>query len=155
MVFGLMRALSGSTRTTTLDPNKVEVVTSDVTHFWRAFDDSAKVSTERRVDVYRREYFDLASQGLKDYTSFRHVTAETLAVHVEQNRDTYHDDSSVCQRRGEAEAGDPSGFSQAQSALSRRDVPCPRVFRGRTAEGRRNELRQRHHFGGGHVRHAA
>jgi hypothetical protein len=44
MVFGLVHALSGSA-TTTLDPNKVEVVTSDVAHFWRAFDDSARVPT--------------------------------------------------------------------------------------------------------------
>ena len=89
IVFGLIRALNGSTTTTTLDPNEAEVVTTDVAHFWRAFDESAKVSTERRVDVYRREYFDLASQGLKDYAAFRHVTAETLAAHVEQNRDYY------------------------------------------------------------------
>jgi len=75
--------------TNTPDPNQVEVVTVDVVHFWRAFDESAKVPTERRVDVYRREYFDLASEGLKDYAVFRHVTAETLAAHVEQNRDAY------------------------------------------------------------------
>jgi hypothetical protein len=88
MVFGLVHALSGSA-TTTLDPKKAEVVTTDITHFWQAFDESAKVSTERQPDVYRREYFDLASQGLKDYTAFRRVTAETLAAHVEQNRDAY------------------------------------------------------------------
>jgi hypothetical protein len=89
MVFGLVRVLSGSTTTMTLDPNRAEVVTADVAHFWRAFDESAKVPTERRVDVYRREYFDLASQGLKDYAAFRRVTAETLAAHVEQNRGAY------------------------------------------------------------------
>jgi hypothetical protein len=89
MVFGLVHTLCGSTSTTTLDPNKAEVVTADVVHFWRAFDESGKVPTERRGDVYRREYFDLGSQGLKDYAAFRRVTAETLAAHVEQNRDAY------------------------------------------------------------------
>jgi hypothetical protein len=89
IIFGLIRALNGSTTTTTLDPNRAEVVTTDVAHFWQAFDESAKVSTERRDDVYRCEYFNLASQGLKDYAEFRHVTAETLAAHVEQNRDYY------------------------------------------------------------------
>lgn len=89
MVFGLVPAIDASIMTKTPDPNQVEVVTVDVVHFWRAFDESAKVPTERRVDVYRREYFDLASEGLKDYAVFRHVTAETLAAHVEQNRDAY------------------------------------------------------------------
>lgn len=80
-------ALSGST--TTSEPNKVEVATSDVAHFWQAFDDACKVPVRDRVGVYRREYFDLGSQGLKDYAAFRHLTPETLAGHVEQNRPYY------------------------------------------------------------------
>ncbi len=65
------------------------MVTSDVEHFWRAFDDAARVPMAERALIYRKEYFDLASQGLKDYAAFRHVTADTLAAHVEQSRDSY------------------------------------------------------------------
>jgi hypothetical protein len=73
----------------TTDPNKVEIVTADVDHFWRAFDDAAKAPMAQRAGIYRKEYFDLASQGLKDYATFRHVTPESLAQHVEPNREDY------------------------------------------------------------------
>lgn len=81
-------ALSGFI-TTTSDPDKVEVATSDVAHFWQAFDDASKLPTAERAGIYRKEYFDRASQGLKDYAAFRHVTPESLAEHVEQNRAYY------------------------------------------------------------------
>jgi hypothetical protein len=81
-------ALSGFI-TTISDPDKVEVVTSDVAHFWQAFDDASKLPMAERAGIYRKEYFDRASQGLKDYAAFRHVTPETLAEHVEQNRAYY------------------------------------------------------------------
>ncbi len=86
-LFGLLQV--SSSPATTLDPSKAEVVTSDVKHFWRAFDDAARVPMAERALIYRKEYFDLASQGLKDYAAFRHVTADTLAAHVEQSRDSY------------------------------------------------------------------
>src|SRR5690348_17765754 len=34
--------------TTTTDPDKAEVVTSDVAHFWQAFDDAAKLPAAQR-----------------------------------------------------------------------------------------------------------
>jgi hypothetical protein len=42
-----------------------------------------------RAGVYAREYFDRASQGLKDYAAARHVTPASMATYVEQNRDYY------------------------------------------------------------------
>jgi hypothetical protein len=88
MVVAVARASNASV-TTTPDPNKAEVITADVAHFWRAFDESAKVPPEQRVRIYRAEYFDRASQGLKDYVAFRRMTPESLTAYVEQNRDTY------------------------------------------------------------------
>jgi len=89
----LMLAVTGTcaaeTTVTTDDPAQAEIVTSDVDHFWRAFDDAANQPLAARVDVYTQEYFDQASQGLKDYAAARHVTAATLAAYVEQNRDYY------------------------------------------------------------------
>ncbi len=81
-------ALSGFIATTS-DPNKVEVATSDVAHFYQAFDDASKLPMAEQAGIYRKEYFDHGSQGLKDYAAFRHVTPETLAEHVEQNRAYY------------------------------------------------------------------
>ena len=81
-------ALCGFTTTTT-DPAKAEVVTNDVAHFWQAFDDAAKVPDAKRVEIYRKKYFDRASQGLKDFDAQRHVTPESLAAHVEQHRAEY------------------------------------------------------------------
>lgn len=85
---GLMLLLCGFTTTTT-DPGKAEVVTTDVAHFWQAFDDAAKVPAAQRVEIYRREYFDRASQGLEDFDKQRRVTPDSLAAHVEQHRAEY------------------------------------------------------------------
>lgn len=75
--------------TTTIDPHKAEIVTTDVAHFWQAFDDAAKLPVVQRAEIYRKEYFDRASQGLKDFDAQRHVTPELLAAHVEQHRTEY------------------------------------------------------------------
>lgn len=75
--------------TTTLDPNRVEVVTTDVGHFWQAFDDAAKVPMAQRAGVYAKEYFAVGTQGLKDFIAFRKLTPENLAQHVEEQRAYY------------------------------------------------------------------
>lgn len=80
--------LSGFT-VTTQDPEQAEIITSDVEHFWQAFDDAAKVPAEQQAEVYAREYFDPGSQGFKDFIAFRKVTPASFAAHVEQNRDYY------------------------------------------------------------------
>src|SRR5580698_4012894 len=85
---GAVLALCGFT-TTTLDPDKAEIVTSDVDHFWQAFDDAAKVPLAQRADVYTKEYFDQGSQGFKDYVSLRPFTPEKFTEHVEQDRAYY------------------------------------------------------------------
>jgi hypothetical protein len=74
---------------TTGDPNNAQIVATDVDHFWQAFDDAAKAPSAQRTGIYRKKYFDVASRGLEDYATFRHVTAESLGGHVEENRDDY------------------------------------------------------------------
>jgi hypothetical protein len=74
---------------TTLEPDQAEVVTTDIEHFWKAFDDAAKLPAAQREAIYAEEYVDLASQGLKDFMGFRHLDAAKLSLHVEQNRDYY------------------------------------------------------------------
>lgn len=75
--------------TTTTDPDKADVITADVAHFWQAFDDAAKAPPAHRLEIYRREYFDRASQGLENFDNQRHVTPESFTTHVEQHRAEY------------------------------------------------------------------
>jgi hypothetical protein len=84
----LATALSGFTAITR-DPGHAEIVTADVTRFWRAFDDAAKVPMAERLSVYRQEYLAPATQGLKDFMAYRHVTAASLTQHVEAGRTYY------------------------------------------------------------------
>jgi hypothetical protein len=48
------------------DPLKAKLVTSDITNFWRAYDQVAK-DTAHAAAIYQRQYFDRGSVGLQDY----------------------------------------------------------------------------------------
>lgn len=48
------------------DPRQAQLVTSDITRFWRAYDLAAKDPTHAEA-IYQREYFDKGSPGLQDY----------------------------------------------------------------------------------------
>ena len=74
---------------TTQDPDQAEIVTTDVDHFWHAFDDAAKVPMEQRTAIYAREYFDVGSQGLKDFIPDRLKSPEVLSAYVESHRVFY------------------------------------------------------------------
>lgn len=82
-------AHAADTTITTTDPAQAEIVTSDVEHFWQAFDDAAKLPSPQREAIYQKEYFDRGSQGLKDYVSLRPFTVEKFTEHVEQSRAYY------------------------------------------------------------------
>jgi hypothetical protein len=90
VLISISLALCGFTAiTSTPDPDQAEIVTTDVDHFWKAFDDAAKVPAAQREATYQEEYLDLASQGLKDFLPFRHLDAAKLAQHVEARRADY------------------------------------------------------------------
>lgn len=48
------------------DPQQAKLVTSDITHFWQAYDQAAK-DTAHAEAIYQRAYFDKGSVGLQDY----------------------------------------------------------------------------------------
>jgi hypothetical protein len=85
---GLAPVLCGFT-STTLNPEQAEVVTSDVEHFWQAFDDAAKVPLPERAGVYAREYLELGSEGLREFSKRRIGSPEVFTQHVEENRAYY------------------------------------------------------------------
>lgn len=57
------------------DPEKAKLITTDVDHFWSAYD---LARPEDKLDVFERAYFDKASPGLKDFMQARDLSPCTL-----------------------------------------------------------------------------
>lgn len=91
-------SFADTTTTTTQDPDQAQIVTSDVDHFWQAFDDAAKVPPEQRTAIYAKEYFDVGSQGLKDFIPDRLKSPEVLSAYVESRRAFYEKARLLIQR---------------------------------------------------------
>jgi hypothetical protein len=53
-------------KTWTSDPSKAKLITSDIDHFWEAYD-LAKNDTANRLSIYRQHYVDRGTPGLQDY----------------------------------------------------------------------------------------
>jgi hypothetical protein len=69
-----------SDRLSSSDPNAVKIVTSDIPHFWRAFDDATLNKTnEQRAAIFNQEYFIPGSDGLKGFIGERLQSPEHLA----------------------------------------------------------------------------
>ncbi|MBG8554305.1 gliding motility protein GldB-related protein [Hymenobacter guriensis] len=51
-------------------PEDVKLVTTDISHFWQAYD-RAQRDTAHAAQIYQKYYFDKASVGLQDYYSSR------------------------------------------------------------------------------------
>ncbi|TGE09814.1 TPR end-of-group domain-containing protein [Hymenobacter fodinae] len=51
-------------------PQDVKLVTTDIDHFWQAYA-AAQHDTAQARAIFRREYFDKGSQGLKDYYNLK------------------------------------------------------------------------------------
>ncbi len=62
-------------KTENRDPEKAKLITTDVDHFWRAYD---LARPEDKLDVFDREYFETASAGLKDFMQARDLNPCTL-----------------------------------------------------------------------------
>ncbi len=64
------------------DPDAARLITSDIPRFWRAFDRALLSNGDDLSDIFQREYLDLGSPGLRDFTRFRIHTARALAQEV-------------------------------------------------------------------------
>jgi hypothetical protein len=74
-----LAAACGGDRITRPDPDRVEIVTSDIAHFWAAYDAGGKNGT---IAPFQGEYLDRASPGLRDFAAKKGVTASSLAQMV-------------------------------------------------------------------------
>jgi hypothetical protein len=61
------------------DPAQASFVTTDIGHFWAAYDAGGSNGTS---GPFQTEYLDRASQGLKDFIGLRSLTAASLAQMV-------------------------------------------------------------------------
>ena len=68
-----------SPATGTTDPAQAVFVTSDIEHFWKAYDDGG---ASGETAPFQSEYLDRASPGLRDFIASRKVTAASLALMV-------------------------------------------------------------------------
>jgi len=61
------------------DPERAVFVTSDIEHFWTAYDAGGSTGA---TTPFQTEYLDRASLGLRDFIAARNVTAASLAAMV-------------------------------------------------------------------------
>ena len=61
------------------DPATAEIVTSDLVHFWSAYDAGGKDGSS---SAFQSKYLDVASDGLKDFVRVRSLTASSLVAMV-------------------------------------------------------------------------
>lgn len=67
------------------DPDAAELITSDIPNFWRAYD---QMTPENDLFVFKREYLDRGSAGLKDFSKARFTVCDLVNA-VESNRAFY------------------------------------------------------------------
>src|SRR5689334_267172 len=61
------------------DPAAAQIVTSDLVHFWAAYDAGGKTGSTAE---FQSRYLDVASSGLRDFIQSRSLTASSLAQMV-------------------------------------------------------------------------
>lgn len=73
-------------KTLNTDPDKVQIISSDIDLFWKAYD---KAKPENSLYVYRDEYIRKGSIGLKDFTEYR-IGSSCELVDVLEARPKYY-----------------------------------------------------------------
>jgi len=63
------------------DPGKAEFITSDINRFWNAYDKAYR-DTAHFGEIFKREYFDKASDGMNDYMGFKVSSIEYFVSHI-------------------------------------------------------------------------
>ena len=63
------------------DPAKARFVTTDIPHFWTAWD-KAYQDTSHFSEIFKTEYFDKASRGMDDYMALKVESIDAFVAHV-------------------------------------------------------------------------
>ncbi len=101
------------------DPEKAKLITTDVGHFWRAY---ALARPNDKLDVFDREYFNVASAGLKDFMQARDLNPCTLWDAI-QKRPKYYAQLRASTGKLEAQA---RAIRQVFARL--KDIYPPAIF---------------------------
>jgi hypothetical protein len=60
----------GNLSTSTSDPRKARLITTDIMNFWNAYD-LAQKDTAHRSEIYKKYYLDIGTDGLQDYFAYK------------------------------------------------------------------------------------
>jgi hypothetical protein len=85
-LFFIALAINAQTPSSKLnqEPVNAKFVFSDIDNFWKAYDLAQKeTSIDKKVEIYQREYYDKASDGLKNFIALRIGKAETLVKKID------------------------------------------------------------------------
>jgi len=77
-----------ASKTLNSDPEKAKIITSDVHHFWEAYD-LVQQDTAHARDIYKRYYFDKASDGMQDYMGLKVASIDKFTRHIQSHPKLY------------------------------------------------------------------
>ncbi len=69
-------------------PEKAQIITRDIHHFWEAYDLVAK-DTANANAIYKVNYFDKASEGMQDYMGLKVSSIDRFAKHIQSHPKLY------------------------------------------------------------------
>ena len=70
------------------DPEKAAIITSDIHHFWEAYDLVA-TDTSNAASIYKKYYFDKASDGMQDYMGLKVASIDRFTKHIQSHPKLY------------------------------------------------------------------
>ena len=69
-------------------PDLAKIVTKDIHHFWEAYDLAEKDSVKTR-NIYKKYYFDKASDGMEDYMGSKVSSIDYFIKHIQSHPKLY------------------------------------------------------------------
>lgn len=70
------------------NPEKAHIITSDIHHFWEAYDLAAK-DTANAGSIYEKYYFDKGSVGMQDYMGLKVASIDKFTNHIQSHPKLY------------------------------------------------------------------
>ncbi|HJV79047.1 MAG TPA: DUF2268 domain-containing putative Zn-dependent protease [Paludibacter sp.] len=77
----LVNSVPEAKRVLNADPAQAKFITTDIHHFWQAYDQALK-DTLHFHQIMKRGYFDLASQGMNDYMGLKVSSIDYFVQHI-------------------------------------------------------------------------
>lgn len=78
---GLINSVQESKKVLNTDPAKASFITTDIHHFWKAFDIASRDTAHFR-QIIKEGYFDKASRGMNDYMGYKVSSIDFFVDHI-------------------------------------------------------------------------